>query len=67
MGALVKNAPANAGEARDTGSVSGSGSSRAWSKKWQPSAVFFPEKFHGQGSLGGYSSWVSKSLTQLSN
>ena len=25
-----------------------------WRKKWQPSPVFFPGKFHGQRSLVGY-------------
>ena len=26
-----------------------------WSGKWQPFAVFLPEKFHGQRRLVGYS------------
>ena len=26
-----------------------------WSRKWQPTPVFFPGKFHGQRSLAGYS------------
>ena len=26
-----------------------------WSRKWQPTPVFLPGKFHGQGSLVGYS------------
>ena len=26
-----------------------------WSRKWQPTPVFLPEKFHGQRSLAGYS------------
>ena len=25
-----------------------------WSRKWQPTPVFLPEKFHGQRSLAGY-------------
>ena len=25
-----------------------------WRKKWQPTPVFFPGKFHGQRGLGGY-------------
>ena len=33
-----------------------------WSRKWQPTPVFFPEKFHGQRSLAGYSSWGHKKL-----
>ena len=28
-----------------------------WRRKWQPAPVFFPGKFHGQGSLVGYSPW----------
>ena len=28
-----------------------------WRRKWQPTPVFLPEKFHGEGSPEGYSSW----------
>ena len=28
-----------------------------WRRKWQPTPVFLPEKFHGQRSVAGYSSW----------
>ena len=28
-----------------------------WKRKWQPSLVFFPGKYHGQRSLAGYSPW----------
>ena len=28
-----------------------------WRGKWQPTAVFLPEKSHGQRSLAGYSPW----------
>ena len=28
-----------------------------WSRKWQPTPVFLPGKFHGQKSLAGYSPW----------
>ena len=28
-----------------------------WRKEWQPTPVFSPEEFHGQGSLAGYSPW----------
>ena len=31
-----------------------------WSKKWQPTSVFLPEKFRGQMSLAG--SWDYKEL-----
>ena len=33
-----------------------------WSRKWQPSPVFFPGKFHGQRTLVGYSPQGSKEL-----
>ena len=35
-------------------------------KKWQPTAVFLPEEFHGQRNLAGYSPQGRKSRTQLS-
>ena len=38
-----------------------------WSSKWQPTPVFLPGKFLRQRSLVGYSPWVAKSRTQLSN
>ena len=41
-----------------------------WSKKWQPSPVFLPGKFHGQRSLSGCSPWGCKELDmtgQLNN
>ena len=28
-----------------------------WRWKWQPTPIFLPEEFHGQGSLVGYSPW----------
>ena len=31
-----------------------------WSRKWQPTPVFLPEKFRGQRSLMGYSPWGHK-------
>ena len=31
-------------------------------RKWQPTPIFFPEKFHGQRSLVGYSPWGHKDL-----
>ena len=44
-GTAIKNLPANAGA---------TGSKISWRKKWQPTAVFLPGKFHGQRSLAGY-------------
>ena len=52
---MVKN-PANA---RDAGSVPGSGKS-FWSRKRQTTPVFLPGKSHGQRSLAGYSPWDCK-------
>ena len=48
---MVKNLPANEGNARDEGSNSWVGEI-PWSRKWQPSPVFLPGEFHGQRSLG---------------
>ena len=31
-----------------------------WRKKWQPTPVFLPRKFHGPRSLMGYSPWGCK-------
>ena len=31
-----------------------------WRRKWQPTPVFLPGKFHGQRSLVGYSPWGHK-------
>ena len=44
-----------------------------WSRKWQPTPVFLPVKFHGQKSLEGRGAWqgtvhgTAKNWTQLSN
>ena len=54
---VVKNPPPNAGDARDTGSIPGSGRPPGLEKKWQPTPVFLPGIFHGQRSLAGCSSW----------
>ena len=31
-----------------------------WRRKWQPTPVFLPGKFHRQRSLAGYSPWLCK-------
>ena len=28
-----------------------------WRRKWEPTPVFLPEKFHGQRSLASYGPW----------
>ena len=33
-----------------------------WGRKWPPTLVFLPEKFHGWRSLVGYSPWGGKEL-----
>ena len=33
-----------------------------WGKKWQPTSVFLPEKFHGQRILVAYIPWGHKEL-----
>ena len=54
-GSVVKNPPANAGNA---GSIPGLGRF-PWSRKWQLIPVFLPGKSHArfQTSLAGYSPW----------
>ena len=47
---MAKNLPANAEVVRDTDSIPGSRRC-PWSRKWQPTPVFLPEKLHGQRSL----------------
>ena len=33
-----------------------------WKRKWQPTPVFLPRRFHEQRSLAGYSPWGHKEL-----
>ena len=56
---MVKSPPANTGDAKDMGSVSGLGRSPGV-KNGQPTPVFLPGKSHGQWSLVGYSPWGHK-------
>ena len=52
---VVKNLPANAGELRDAGLISGL-ERFPWRKAWQPTPIFLPGESHGQRSLAaGYS------------
>ena len=55
-GAVVKTPSANAGEARDLGSIPRSGRSPG-EGNGNPTPVFLPGEFHGQRSLVGYSPW----------
>ena len=62
MAQWVKNVSANARDTRDTvGPIAGLGTS-PWSRKWQPTPVLLPGKFHGWRSLVGYSPWCRKEL-----
>ena len=51
---VKKNLPGNARDARDVGSIPGSGRSPGVGNG-QPTSVFLPGKFHGQKILAGYS------------
>ena len=55
----LKNLPTDAGQAREEGVIPRSGGF-PWRRKWQPTPVFSPGKFHGQRSLVGYSPWGHK-------
>ena len=48
-GAVLKNPPANTGEAGDMDLIPGT-RKIPWSRKWQPSVVFLPARFHEQRS-----------------
>ena len=66
---MVKNPPADTGDAGDMISIPGLGRSPGGGNEWQPIPVFFPGKSHGQRSLAGYSPRghkESNSTTQLS-
>ena len=39
----------------------------SWRRKWQPTPVFLSGKSHGRRNLVGYSPWVAKSRTRLSD
>ena len=57
---MVKNPPANAGDAGDSGSILVG--KIPWRRKWQPTPVFLLGKSHGQRSLAGYSLWGHEEL-----
>ena len=60
---MVNNSTANAGNARDTRLIPGSGRLPG-AENGKPTPVFLLEKFHGQRSLVGYCPW-SWSLKEL--
>jgi len=59
---VVRNLPADAGDAGDVGSVPGWGRSPG-GKKWEPTPVSLPGESHGQRSLAGFSPWGHESDT----
>ena len=56
---MIKNLPANAGDARDAVSVPGSGRSPE-EGNGKSTPVFLPGKFYWQRNLVGYSPWGHK-------
>ena len=59
-GSVVKILPANAGDPDSSpGRLIGK---IPWRRKWQPTPVFLPGKFHGQRSLAGYSPWDHRTV-----
>ena len=62
-GAEVKASAFNVG---DLGSIPGLGRP-PWRRKWQPTPIFLSGESHGRRSLVGYSPWVAKSWTRLSD
>ena len=58
---MLKNPPADVGDARDMSLIPGLGRSPG-EGNGQPTPEFLPGKFHGQRSLEGYSPRDSKEL-----
>ena len=58
---VVKNIPVSAGHPGVVGSIPWVGKI-PWRRKWQPTLVFLPGKFHGQRSLASYNPWGGKEL-----
>ena len=62
---VVKNLPADAGDARDLG-FNPWVRRIPWRRKWHPTPVFLPGESHGQRNLGGSVHGVAKSRIRLS-
>ena len=52
---VVKNPPANAGDAKDVGLSLGQ--EDHLEEAWQPTPVYLPGESHGQRNLAGYIPW----------
>ena len=63
-GVVVKNLPTSAGDAGDSGLISGSGRFRG-EGNGKPLQYSCLEKSHGQRSLVGYSPWGNKELGMI--
>ena len=61
-GAVVKNLPANVGDARDSSLIPGLGRSPGVGNDNPLYPIFLPGKFRGQSSQVGYSLWGCKEL-----
>ena len=61
---MVKNLPANAGDAGDTGSIPGL--EIPWRRKWQPTPVFLPENPMDRGAWQATVYRVAMSWAHLS-
>ena len=59
MALVVKNPPANAGEAK-THRFNPWAGKIPLGRAWQPTPVFLLREFHGQRSLVGYNPWGHK-------
>ena len=59
-GSVVKNPPANAGDAGDR--FNPWVVKISWRREWLTIPVFWPGEFQGQRSLAGYSPWDHKEL-----
>ena len=64
-GAVVKNLPTIAGDAKDLGWILGSRD--CLEEERQPTPVFLPGEFNGLRSLVGYSPWTCKDMTEQLN
>ena len=63
---MVKDSPANAGDAREDG-LDLWVRNIPWNRKRQSIPVFLPGKFYGQQSLAGHSPWVTRVTDDLAN
>ena len=53
---MVKSPPANVEDIKKSGFDTWVGKI-PWRRKWQPTPVFLPGRFHGQRGLAGHSPW----------